>query len=142
MLILNTFHSSPLPESLQQLQLILQKGRERVIFQLLKQRSYFCSNFALHASAQRQFFGARQYMTPITMDLKGNTAMPLITLLLAGALQQHTQDDRNWRTWSWIQSRRCERVSINTILHDLRKIFRSGINLACSQSPLPRITPN
>lgn len=34
------------------------------------------------------------------------------------------------------------KVSINTILHDLRKIFRSGIYLACSQSPLLRITLN
>lgn len=110
-LILNTFHSCPLPEILQQLQLQLipQKGLEVVIFQLVKQRSYFCSNFACHVSTQRQFFGARQYMTLVTKDSKGNTAIPLITLLLADALQQRTQENRNWRTRSWIQSRRrCE----------------------------------
>lgn len=34
------------------------------------------------------------------------------------------------------------RLSINTCLHDIRKIFRNGIYLARSQSPLLRITVN
>lgn len=111
MLILNRFHCCPMPEILQQVEVqpIHQKGPEVVIFQLVKQRFYFCSNFACHVSAQRQFFGGRQYVTPVTKDLKGNTPMLLITLLLADVLQQHTQEDRNWRIQSWIQSRRrCE----------------------------------
>lgn len=53
---------------------------------------YLRSKFEYHGSAQGQSFEARQYVTPVTKDLKGNTAT-----LLTDALLQHTDQVRNWR---------------------------------------------
>lgn len=111
MLILNRFHCCPMPEILQQVEVqpICQKGPEVVIFQLVKQRSYFLQQLCMPCFSSKTVFWGQAICDPLTKDLKGNTPMLLITLLLADALQQHIQEDRNWRIQSWIQSRRrCE----------------------------------
>lgn len=119
-----------------------ERTRDTIIFQLLKQRSYLRRNFACHISAQRQFFGAGRMCSLYRKELWENSAMPPTALLLADGLSSTRKKTEIGEHRVGFNLEEDVKVSINTILHDLRKIFRSGIYLARSQSPLLRITLN
>lgn len=122
-----------------------ERTRDTIIFQLLKQRSYLSLSlfiFACHISAQRQFFGAGRMCSLYRKELWENSAMPPTALLLADGLSSTHKKTEIGEHRVGFNLEEDVKVSINTILHDLRKIFRSGIYLACSQSPLLRITLN
>lgn len=66
MLILNRFHCCPMPEILQQVEVqpICQKGPEVVIFQLVKQRSYFLQQLCMPCFSSKTVFWGQAICDP------------------------------------------------------------------------------